>query len=321
VTECGGDVLSPEAMQPMDEADAGSAVDSFVACVQGAMARWGCTVGYDSAAALAGAAFSPMLGHRGVCAGCWREFASDARIEFLGHALGFTFERGPAPFGVHPASGDFARKAERALRAGAVAVFGPAPRWSLAPLGEGYLIDWALERCSVAAQCSRDNQPRLYVLRRARPCLTGCEAVREALSFGAATAAGVAGNTGAARAPMLYDIWVEQVQRGAFCPSHSDHGWSCADRAARRAGRAELSAARFLDAAGDVVPELRWKGDVADSVRAYEEIAAMLSHLAHAGADTQDRSMHVERMRRAGELHGAAARHLNRVAQLVRGIR
>ncbi|MHC4481409.1 MAG: hypothetical protein ACYS8K_03050 [Planctomycetota bacterium] len=253
-------------------------VDSFAACLQAALTHWGRNVAYECVSALSGAAFSPAWAEDETCAGRWVEHGADGRIEFLGHALGFSMERSPDASEAKRDLDDFNRRATEAAASGGAVLCGTRPCWTIAARWHTDLSQVPLSGPDGLAERHKRLSPRapLYILRPAERTLTRCEAIREALRFGATVAAGSHRPDGLAYGGRLYDAWLAQLEKEHFCPQCGPNGWRCAERVASRARSSQLSAVTFLRRAGAFVGALcgdRW---LSEAQAAYGTMALKL---------------------------------------------
>ncbi len=265
-------------------------IDSFVACLVAVLHAWDRPVGYDWIAGLTGVAFSPVLEPGEDCAAWWMEAGSDARVGFLGRALGFTVERvtrdvvwddearaiyadtGMLP-GPHEAH--FARL-RAAFDRGDAIVLRTWPAWSV-------LIGWNpdLDRLEFATVPGFEDlvasiwgpaQARLaYILNPIEPRVALEESVQVALRFGAKVAAGRGPDERLGYGTALYAAAAERMREGPFCPSCGANGDSCAHRTLMRMLGTQRSALGFLDDAqalieatqpSDVAADLPWQATV-----------------------------------------------------------
>ncbi|NLW51189.1 MAG: hypothetical protein GXY85_10170 [Candidatus Brocadiaceae bacterium] len=242
--------------------------DSLSAGLCALLSRWGEHVPYECIAGLSGASFSPALRRQETCASCWMDVGSDARLEFLGNALGFSVEALPQPLTPEQAR----RVACQALKAGDGVLVASQHGWTLLP-------EWPVRL---------DPQPpdamRLYILRPATRYLSRCEALRDALRHASQVANGYCAEDGVAYGGELYAAWQERLGWDAFCPECGNHDWLCAERTARRAQHGQRAAARFLNRAAALLP--RWSEDAAllMAENAYNAMARKLTPYTAPGA-------------------------------------
>jgi hypothetical protein len=67
-------------------------VSSFAACLTAVLQAWGREVAYKDIVGLNGIAFSPVWDQGEDCTAWWMEGGDDMRLDFLGQALGFSYE-------------------------------------------------------------------------------------------------------------------------------------------------------------------------------------------------------------------------------------
>jgi len=298
----------------------GQEADSLSACVWAALSHWGQPVAYDCVAGLSGAAFCPALRTTESCAAWWMESRSDARLEFLGHALGFAVE--PSPDLRHADDrARFGARARRALAAGDVVLCASWPCWSL-------VAEWRDEpgRMGLAPPsglegvCQADEAARLYILRPAQRTLTRCEALRDALRFAAAAANGHRQEEGLAYGGELYAAWQGRLRQEQFCPDCGDNDWRCAQRTARRARGCQASAAHFLSRASALLPPLAGNDALQSAEGAYLAMAHKLTPYAANGGLNGEwlapevRAGYAQDVADVGCLHQEAARNLSQLA-------
>lgn len=249
-------------------------VDSFVACLVAVLHVWDLKLGYDWVAGLAGLAFSPILDPGEDCTAWWMEDGSDARLGFLGRALGFTVDRVrrdatwddearatyaetgmfPGPHEAH-----FARL-RAAFDRGDMVMLRTWPAWSV-------LTDWAPDVNALAfatvpgfkdlvAQIWGPAKAQLaYVLSLSVPVLTPGQAVEKALRFGACVAHGRGPEEHLGYGAALYRAAAEQMGASVFCTSCGASGDSCAHRTLMRMLGTQRSAVGFLADARDFFAE------------------------------------------------------------------
>lgn len=297
-------------------------VDSFAACIQAAVTHWGGRVSYECVAGLSGAAFSPVWSKREPCVSWWMERGNNERMEFLGHTLGFTVERSPPPGpGREEKSAALARHAGNAVKKGEVVLCESWPCWSI-------VTDWHDDPSQLAlsspghlaGRCKARPDSPMYILRPAERSLTRCEALREALRFGAAVAVGSFERDGFAYGGQLYDAWLAHLDREQFCPACGRNGWHCAERTASRVRTTQLSAMHFLRRAKAFMPSLCNGGCVDEAAAAYAEMAQKLapygegSGLDKVWSNPRKRDRYTQDVRQVRDLHHSAAAHLSMVA-------
>ena len=294
-----------------------SEADSFAACLQAVLKEWGRAVPYDCVTGLSGTAFSPSLDTQARCPGLWMEAGADIRVEFLGHAMGFTVERGTGEAFCRDSGADrFARRARTALAKGGVVLCKLKSGWNIvnaAANGNGAYALTGPAGKSALAELPADA--RVYVIRPTERSLTNCEALRAAVGFGALLASGTCATEGATFGGQVYDAWIERLSQEPFCPDCGENEWRCAERAAGRARRTHLSAVRFLNRAYDLLPPSAETESLRDASDAF---AAMAGALAPYGAcefrqvwqDAGERTRYAADVARVRDLHKQAAHHL-----------
>jgi len=292
--------------------------DSFAACVRAALEHWGRQVPYDCVLALSGTAFCPPLDSHATCPGMWMETGSDVRVDFLGHALGFTVERGSG----HA----FRRLARRTCHSGktdAVLLCKLPTGWGIlsAPAegSRGYSLI-----CPGHAIALSDLPPEagVYVLRPTERSLTSCEALRATVQFGALVATGNCEAEGATFGGRLYEVWAEQLKLDIFCPECGENEWRCARRVAGRARGSHLSAIHFLNRAYAFLPRSAESERLRDAACTFAVMADTLApytradfqHLWHSPAGRTGYANGVEQVR---DLHRRAAEHLVAAAEAI----
>jgi len=304
--------------EPIHVAGRYSEVDSLAACVHAALSHWGRPVSYDYVAGLSGAAFSPRLPDKCVCAACRGNHGPDVRLNFMGHALGFTVESAPVPAGSQ--GEDFAERTRRAIGNGAVVLCSCWPCWSI-------LTEWSddLSQLSLVPPsglkhpCVVKSDSHLHILRKADRCLTPCEALRSGLRFAADVACGDLEVEGWLYGDKPYEAWLAQLESESFCPLGNADGWECAERLGTRSVQAHLSAVRFLNRAHKFPAAVPHADDLNAATRAYAGIAARLApyrtgcNLRQICGRPEKRQSYVRAVRKARQLHHSAARHLARV--------
>ena len=160
----------------------------------------------------------------------------------------------------------------------------------------------------------------MYILRPEERSLSRCEALREALRFGATVAAGSYSTDGLAYGGRFYDAWAARLERDRFCRRCGGDGWDCAETAASRARRAQLAAAGFLQQAEALLPALRHDGRASEMASGYAQMAQKLSPYVRGSglrglwADPPGRSRYVDAVRRVRDLHHAIATRLANLA-------
>jgi hypothetical protein len=294
-------------------------VDSFAACVHAALLSWGRDVAYDCVAALAGDAFSPALRTDAACASGWTEPGSDERIEFLGHALGFRVDYAPdARLGGRMAFGERAREA---IEGGDAVLCGSLPCWSIVTRWDNDPAQRTLAApAGVSAPCTASESSVYYIIRPSERTLTRCEAIREALRFGAAVAAGTHDLHGVAYGGEIYDEWLTRLDGDCFCDGCGDGGWGCAEWMASRVRAGQLSATRFLNRAQDVLLDRRAEPDLRDAAGAYARMALILGEYGMGGdlekvwRDDRLHARYDSDLRTVRDLHLEAAEHLQLAA-------
>lgn len=251
-------------------------VDSFAACVHAALLSWGRDVAYDCVAALAGSAFSPGFRPNESCASRWTEPGNDERIEFMGHALGFTVDYAPeARLGGRAA---FAERACEAIAGGDVVLCGSRPCWSIVTRWHEDPLQRSLAApAGLAHRCAAAEDSVYYIIRPGDRILTRCEAIREALRFGASVAAGTHDLDGIAFGSELYDEWLNRLNGECFCAGCDDGGWQCAEWTASRVRAGQLAATRFLTRAQDALLDHLAEPDLRDAAGAYAGMAQILA--------------------------------------------
>ncbi len=297
-------------------------VDSLTACVRAAMASWGTELPYYHVAGLSGAAFSPSLRPDAACVACPVRRSDPGRVEFLGHALGFsvTISRASRDDGFP----ELSRRARRAAADGAVILCGSWPCWSIVREWDDDPTQLALASpVGVELSCTVDATSPLCVLRPTQPCLTSREAFKEAVRFGAAVASGQHPAPREDSGVQFYDAWLAQVQAPTFCPHGHPEGWRCAERAASGAVATCLSAVRFLNRIHSVPMHLSDREDLDAAARAFARIAAKLSPfttgsgLGQIWQKPHTRACYVRALGCARETHARAAGHLSRMAAVL----
>jgi hypothetical protein len=294
----------------------GQAPDSLSACVWSVLSHWGQPLSYECVAGLSGAAFSPALRRSESCAAWWMEAGCESRLEFLGHALGFSVERSP-DLRQPGARRRFGCVVRQALLAGDGVLCASWPCWTL-------LTEWhddaagmrVLPPAGLPRPLGAIEAARMYILRPAERYLTRCEALRDALRFASQIANGRREGEGVAYGGELYAAWQARLQREQFCPDCGTKDWRCAERTARRARDGQSAAARFLGRAGALLPSLAGNQALADAEEAYATMAEKLTPYAFSeeiGDRWQDRQMrarYAEDVGEVGGLHLQAARSL-----------
>jgi hypothetical protein len=294
--------------------------DSFIVCIQAALEHWGRLAPFDCVAALSGAAFSPMVSTSTRCPAWWTCTASDVRIEFMGHTLGFTVETAGEETLRDPALRDeFVRRARCALRHGAVILGGSKPRWRIVTGNDPDALE-LLVLLRVAPNADVSTDTRVHILRPADRTLTRCEAIRESLRFGARAASGTAWrNGGPASGAGFYDAWLTALDKGSLCPKCRGLSWRCAGETTHDIHSMQISAARFLGRAGAQLPHVCSRRRVEQIAEAYSQMAATLAPFcADKGPsplweDPTARDGYVAGVRRVRELQHAAAQGLARL--------
>ena len=307
-------------MNAFDECATGQDSDSFAECIRDAMLYWARPAAYDCVAALCGSAFAVPARADGACVGCPLEQAADARLDFLGHALGFRWERlCPVLPPGSPERDATRRHLQRSLADGALLIHGPIPRWRLsAGLGSG-MAHFEAEDVAAPPSCRRPPRQRTYLLHPGEPCLTRCEATRETLRSGAAMATGSWPWPGALYGPAMYDAWIAELDGGDSCLTVNPEGQRCALRAARRIRRSSQSAAHYLERAADSLPGLLAVDRVDPIVAAYRDVAVAFDDVAAVhGEDAPGWTrVSLRCVRSARTRHGEAARRLSHLASLL----
>ncbi len=278
--------------------------------MQSAVGHWGTKAAYECIGALSGTVFAPAL-----CVGAsrstsWHSCTSDMRIEFMGHALGFTVERPPAmAYRSAAVARTFVDHAAQALSEGAVILCGTWPCWEMATEQDGG-VD---QLCALRVSREGGERPlppaaRVYVLQNAVHTLTRCEAIREALRFGANVASGAYKQNGHAFGHCFFEAWSEAVSDGRPCPESDDGCLHCAHRTVRRVCRMEFAASGFLDRAKSALePTLSAKGLTA-AARAYEAMGEVLQPYTREG--------YLQETWRNVDLRGDYAANVDRLSQL-----
>jgi hypothetical protein len=299
-------------------------VDSLAACIQAALASWGRPVSYECVAGLAGAAFSPALSETEHCASWWMESCSDARIEFLGHALGFAVQRSPNHRTGRAAPESFVQGARRAVQQGEIVLCASRPCWAIVTAWSDGSPRPALAGPGASAdRAEAGPQTPMYILRLAERSLTLCEALREAIRFGAAVAAGTHRAAGFAYGGRLYDAWLAQLGKEHFCPTCGEDGWKCAERTASRARDTQLAASAFLHQAKHLLPSLSGSNRVDKAALTYAVMAGRLApYVAGTGlnrvwSSPVRRARYAQDVAEVRRLHHMAAEHLSLLACLV----
>jgi hypothetical protein len=296
-----------------------SEVDSLVTCLQAALAHWDRQVPYDCIAGLCGSAFSPALNLSEECAAWWMEGGADIRIDFLGHALGFVYEKEDYREETAP---DLAPRARKTLADGGVVLCETWPCWSL-------LTAWQAKpehRSFVAPEgCERLLKLRegaaIYFLGPAGRSLSSCEGLYSALGFGALVAADPGISDGVAYGGQLYDAWAKRMGRDRFCPPCGDDDWRCAERTVSRVRAGQKSAVRFLNRAYDFLPSSQKNEHLRHAACSYAAMAARLAPYEAGLVDGWQNRGFRRRLRedvgRCRELHREAARHLLRATSAI----
>jgi hypothetical protein len=247
-------------------------VDSFTACLAAVLNAWDLSVTYDWVAGLAGTAFSPVLDPGEDCMAWWMEAGSDARICFLGHALGFTAERVtrdsvwddaareafestgllPQPHETH-----FARL-RAAFDRGDAVLLRTWPTWSV-------LVGWARDLDDLpfatvpgferfVAEVWGPAQAQVaYLLNPMTGDLGLEEAVHNALRYGAHVAGGNGKQSGLRYGSALYKAAAERMTDAAFCAACGDGSDGCVHRTLLRMLGTQRSAVGFLSEARAIV--------------------------------------------------------------------
>ena len=307
-------------MQTLELQVEGQAPDPLSACVWSVLAQWGQRVSYDCIAGLCGAAFSHALRRAESCAAWWMEVSNDTRLEFLGHALGFTVERSP-DLRQPGARKHFGCTVRHALLAGDGVLCASWPCWTL-------VKEWHDDPAHMSLR-PPGGQPvplgaveaaRLYVLRPAERYLTRCEALRDALRFASDVANGRCGSEGATYGGELYSAWQARLKQEQFCPDCGALDWRCAERTARRTRGCQVSAAQFLSRAGSLLPKLTGNCALGAASEAYSAMARKLEPYAVPGGlcgrwtNSQTRQHYAADVRQVAALHQQAADNLSRLA-------
>jgi hypothetical protein len=291
--------------------------DSFAACLQAVLTDWQRDESYSCICGLSGAAFSPAFRHSAECASAWTVAASDARIEFLGHALGFRAELRRA---TGEAAGDslLGKELEDVRRRGGHVLCRSERSWGIVT---GWQHSPPAVRLALPGRggqtCTLTAGSPLYVLHRAERSLTRCESLRDAMRFGARVASGDYHVDGCAYGGRLYEAWLERLAQECFCPACGDQSWRCAERTASRARATQLAAAAFVAQAKAFLPPLH-NNACADAVaRAYSRMAEKLdpygigSGLDRLWADAARREDYVQDVAAVRELHRTASHYLS----------
>ena len=297
-------------------------VNSFAACVQAALCRWGRQVAYDRVAGLAGVSFCPGWRTGDTCPFWWTERSNDERLDFMGHALGFTAEASPQETdGIESLA--FRCRARLAQRNGALILCNTQPCWSLVT---GWHDD---PECmtlaapgNMADECRMTPETRIYILRQDERALSRCEALRAALQFGAEVASGRYRTNDLEYGGRLYDAWAGRLDDDLFCPRCGTGGWRCIEGAATRVRAGQIAASRFLAWAARVLPEAESHG-VGLLADTYALMAQKLepygrgSDAEHMWRDPGQRARYRDDVSRVRELHHAAAGCLDSLSQLL----
>ena len=294
-------------------------VDSFAACVHAAMAHWGRSVSYDCVAGLAGTAFSPALSKRAECLAWWTESGRADRIDFLGHALGFTVERSPDTTRDRRSTwAVFERHVREAIEEGGVVLCGSWPCWSVVTAWHDDPDQLALSPPhGLPMEVKASAATPMYVLKPCERSLTQCEALREAVKFGACVASGEYAPKGCTYGGRLYDAWLGRLDEQHLCPQCGADGWRCAERAASRARATQLSAAAFLKGARPILSALDGAKLAAEAEGAYARMAMKLSPygagsgLGRLLPDAAGRARYARDVAEVRKLHGVAAQRLS----------
>ena len=298
--------MSPRTTNPIDVPGTPPDVDSFAACLQAVLNHWGREVAYDCLAGLSGTAFSPSLDRKARCPGQWMEAGADIRVEFLGHAMGFTAQRGSG--------------AELCRRDGVV-LCKLASGWNIVTSAANGGGAYVLAGPAGTSKLSElPAEARVYLLQPTERSLTNCEALRAAVEFGALLASGACATNGIAFGGQVYDAWIDRLSQGPFCPDCGENEWRCAERTAGRARRTQLSAVRFLNRAYALLPP---DGNSESLRHASDAFAAMAGTLAPYGEgqfrqvwqDSSARTLYAADVARVRDLHKQAARHLFNAAR------
>ncbi len=266
-------------------------IDSFAACLAAVLNAWGSPVSYNWVAGLGGTAFSPVLDEGEDCMAWWMEAGSDARVGFLGRALGFSVERVtreevwddparavyaetgllPEPHELH-----FARL-RAAFDRGDGVLLRTWPAWSLL---DGW--DRDLDQLPFAtlpgfedlvARIWGPSQAQLvYLLYPVCPSLSLERSLEIAIRFGARVARGRGPNPNLRYGPALYRAAASRMDTSVFCTTCGDHGDSCAHRTLMRMLGTQRSAIGFLEEAQAVTEgALPWES----AIVAFEAMAAV----------------------------------------------
>jgi hypothetical protein len=256
------------------------------------------------------------------------ESASDARIAFTGHGLGFEVERSP----VGNAKSDkavstFARHAADAVARGGVVLCSARRRWAIATGWSDDLSHLSLATLATARgpEKSKTATPwtAMYVLRPCERSLSRGEALREAIRFGAEVAAGTYEPEGFSYGGRLYDAWLARLSKEHFCPECGQNGWKCAERTASRARGTQLAAVGFLKRAKAFLPDVNGAGRVEKIAASYAAMATKLTpYVAGCGlngiwSDPLKRARYAQDIAEVRHLHHTAALRLLLLACLL----
>lgn len=258
-------------------------IDSFAACLVAVLNAWNRPVSYDWVAGLAGVAFSPVLDPGESCTAWWMEAGSEARLGFMGRALGFTVERVtreapwdeaareayastgllPPPHETH-----FARL-RAAFDRGDAVLMRTWPAWSI-------LTGWErdLDRLRFAtlpgfgdlvARIWGPAQAQVvYLLNPIAPTVPLARTIEIALRFGGKVARGHGPEAGLHYGAALYAAAADRMDDDTVCASCGADADSCVHRTLMRMLGTQRSAVGFLEDARAAVDgeDLPWSAAI-----------------------------------------------------------
>ena len=229
-------------------------VDSFAACIHGAMKYWGREIDYHYVAGLSGVVFSPAWNKSESCAAWWTELGNNIRIGFLGTALGFQYMASPDKNGsivegknINRMS-EFLKTAKTAVSDGLPVLIGSWPTWSVIKEWDDNLENHRLETVKGPVEKITKPHPtsKLYILTPSNPEMSKKRAIRESIKFGEEIASGKFVKEGFEYGGSLYGEFLRKLDDEHFCPDCKGRSHNCAARTIERVRGLQLSAVEFL---------------------------------------------------------------------------
>jgi hypothetical protein len=242
-------------------------VSSFAACLRAILQAWGQPIAYEDIVGLNGVVFSPVWDPGEDCTAWWMEGGDDLRLDFLGQALGFSYEKvtreqdfsddvceAYAASGAFPSEiAQYLDRLHAAVAKGDGVIVRTWPSWSVLTGWHDDVTKLPFSTVSgfedLCASIWGPHKSQLaYVISREEPVLPETQAIVDALKFGSQVASGAYRQPPVVYGGALYEAAAAKMGEEFFCPSCKEQDVGCAHRTLRRMRHTQECATLFLEA-------------------------------------------------------------------------